>query len=260
MQMIDVIKKLAELDAQGGLKESTAMVNDPALAMISEGQDLSECGPMGMPGMPGQTPASFSINASAASGDEVASMLTQIMTLAGMKEVGVKDINPAEPGHTLTGEPPAHGGDDIKQALAAIDQASNPMNDMNPEDEDMSDGDAVPGEMDTAGEMGQTGDVSGMADQVRDMADELSGTSKDELGLESLRQFDNSPQEHTREYNPNDFANIINKVRSFEVTPARGGDNPLKQESIEQAPVQKETSLLDITNSLMQEYSAYKNQ
>jgi hypothetical protein len=260
MQMIDVLKKLSELDAQGGLKESTGMVNDPTLALISEGQDLSECGPMGMPGMPGQTPASFSINASAASGDEVASMLTQIMTLAGVKGAGQE-----MPRHSdaLTGEPPmggSHGGDDIKQALAAIDQASSPMNDMNPEDEDMSDGDAVPGEMDTAGEMGQTGDVSDMADQVRDMADELSGTSKDELGLESLRQFDNSPQEHTRAYNPNDFANILNKVRDFETVPARGGDNPLKQESVEQAPVQKETSLLDITNALMQEYSAFKNQ
>jgi len=253
--MIDVMKRLAELDSEnGGVKESVQVVNEPTIALITE--SISECG-MGMSetpaigGMMGgapSTPASFSINASASTGDEVANMLTQILTLSGMKEVGPKDIGAEEPGHPLTGEPP-EAPNDIKAALDAIDQAEQPTGDVA----------GMPGEMDTAGPMGTAdGDVGAMADQVQDMADQLKGTSKDELGLESLRQFDNSPQEQTRSYNPNDFANIINKVRDFETVPARGGDNPLKQESIEQAP-QKDTSFLDLTNQLFQEYNTFKN-
>ena len=250
------MKRLAELDqANGGLKESTKLVADQKIATITESA-LDECGMPGMPGAP-TSPASFSINASAASGDEVASMLTQIMTLAGMPGGGQdKGVIPPEMDGDkgpLTGEPPmGGGGNDIKAALDAIDQAEQPAGFGGEEEGEMGT------EMGTAGPAG--GDVGTMADQVRDMADQLSGTSKDELGLESLRQFDNSPQEHTREYNPNDFANILNKVRDFETVPARGGDNPLKQESIEQSPAKEETSLLDITNNLFKEYNAFKNQ
>lgn len=249
--MIDVLKRLAELDeANGGVKESVKMVNDPSVAVITESA-LEECGPMGMPGAPAPsgTPASFSINASAASGDEVANMLTQIMTLAGVKDVGPSDAGPEEPPHPLTGEPPAHGGDDIKAALAAIDQASAGA----PEEEDASEPDAeITGE--------PSGDLGDMADQVRDMADELSGTSKEELGLES---FDNTPQVQTRKTDPlNDFAQIINKVREFEYTAPNSGSNPMKAESVttEEATVQESTGLVDLTSKLFQEYQAYKAQ
>lgn len=252
------MKRLAELDSEnGGVKESVSVVNEPTLAVITEsvaecGMGMAETPAMGgmMGGMPASpsTPASFSINASASTGDEVANMLTQILTLSGMKEVTPKDIGAEMPGHPLTGEPP-EAPNDIKAALDAIDQAEQPSGDVA----------GMPGELDTAGGMGTTGgDVGAMADQVQDMADQLKGTSKDELGLESLRQFDNSPQEHTRSYNPNDFANIINKVRDFETVPARGGDNPLKQESIEQAPA-KDDSILNLTTELYKAYDAFKN-
>ena len=260
MQMIEVMKRLAELDnANGGIKESTKLVKDPAIAMISEGQQIDECGPMGMPGMeggmPSSHPASFSINATASSGDEVANMLTQIMTLAGVKSHGdMGDMGEKEP---LNAEPPMSAGDDMKAAISAIDQAeqeTSMIGDMSPEMEDESEPDF---EMGTAG---PSGDVGAMADEVQDMADQLAGTDKEQLGLESLRQFDNSPQEQTRKTDPlNDFAAILNKVREFEYTPPNSGSNPMKAESVE-APAQESTGLLDLTNNLFKEYQAYKAQ
>ena len=206
--MTEVMKRLAELDnANSGLKESTKLVNDPTIALISEGQQIDECGPMGMPAMEGgmgsSHPASFSINATASSGDEVANMLTQIMTLAGVKSHGdMGDMGEKEP---LNAEPPMSAGDDMKAAISAIDQAEQEtamIGDETPEMEDESEPD-----------VGSTGgDVAAMADEVQDMADQLAGTDKEQLGLESLRQFDNSPQEKTRKTDPlNDFASILNK-------------------------------------------------
>ena len=89
--MIDVIKRLAELDASNPNVAQPTLHQQPSLATVSniEGDQLSECGPMGMSmGGGSRTPASFSINASGDNGDEVANMLTQIMNLAGVKPVG----------------------------------------------------------------------------------------------------------------------------------------------------------------------------
>ncbi len=70
--MIDVMKRLAELDAQNPniVKEST--------------QAVEECGMMGSMSSQPHTPAS--INMTAASGEELSSMLKDIMTLAGKSE------------------------------------------------------------------------------------------------------------------------------------------------------------------------------
>jgi hypothetical protein len=274
MQMIDVIKRLAELDdANGGIKESTKMVQDAKVAVITESA-IGEFGsPMGMTMTPpmgmASTPASFSINASAASGDEVANMLTQIMTLAGVKSHGDQPMH--EPsGHDaqLTGEPPMGGKAGIRSALDAIDQVEDEeaelggMSDIG--SDEIADMDGMGAEMGTAGPAG--GDVGTMADQVQDMAQQLAGKDKEDLGLESLRQFDNSPQEKTRSTDPlNDFANVLNKIRSFEYTPPNSGSNPITAEATANAEtavqetVQKE-SLASITTDLMKAYETYKSQ
>lgn len=251
--MIDVLKKLAEIDANGGLKEATKMVNDPSVALITE-STVQECGPMGMPGgMPGNTPASFSVNASAASGDEVANMLTQILTLAGVKKDGPIDgpVGHEEPGKPLTGEPP-EGGNDIQKALQAIDQAEAETADMGGDSGAPEAGELVGGE--------EPAPVSDMAADVQDMADELAGKDKEDLGLES---FDNEPETKIRKTDPlNDFAQIINKVRQFDYTPPMSASNPMKAESTEQAeaPIKEATGLVDITNQLFKEYAAFKAQ
>lgn len=258
--MIDVLKKLAEIDAEGGLKESTQMVQEPAVAIISESA-VQECGPMGMSSMPmqGGTPASFSVNASAASGDEVANMLTQILTLAGVK----KDSPMDEPGkEPLTGEPPKSAGDDMKSAIQAIDQAEQEEAEIGGMDElGTSDAPEMGGEMGGMG--GEPADVQDMAQDVQDMANQLKGKDKEDLGLEAL---DNEPQVSVRSTDPlNDFAQIINKVRQFDYVPAQSASNPMKTESLtaETTEIQEdglEQTLISITNDLMKQYESFKAQ
>jgi hypothetical protein len=249
MQMIDVLKKLAELDEANSPKPMVQMADDPTVAVITE----SITGEAGMP-MAGpaptapSVPASFSINASAANGNEVSTMLRDILNLAGMKEVGQADINPKDADAPLTAEPGQGTDGDMRSAIDAIAGMDDESMGM-----DMGDTGA---ELGTAGP-GGTQDVGSMADEVTDMTDQLSGTSKDELGLESLRQFDNSPQEQTRDYNPNDFANIINKVRKFDYTSTPANNN--LPESLEQqyVPAEQEDNLLDMTQKLFQEYQGF---
>lgn len=244
--MIDVIKKLAELDEATSPKPMIQMANDPTVAVITE----SMTGEAGLPAMPGApaptTPASFSINASAANGNEVSTMLRDILNLAGVKEVGAQDIN--QPGQALTAEPEQGGDGDMRSAIDAIAGMDDESMGM-----DMGDTGA---EMGTAGPAGAQ-DVAGMADEVTDMADQLSGTSKDELGLESLRQFDNSPQEQTRDFNPNDFANILNKVRQFDYTATPANNNLPESLTQQYVPAEQEDNLFDMTQRLFQEYQGF---
>ena len=66
-------------------RDNTVGITKPrAIRTLTENTNLAECG-MGSPSY--SQPASFSINASAGSGDEVANMLKSIMHLAGVKPV-----------------------------------------------------------------------------------------------------------------------------------------------------------------------------
>jgi hypothetical protein len=66
-------------------RDNTVGITKPrAIRTLTESTNLAECG-MGSPSY--SQPASFSINASAGSGDEVANMLKSIMHLAGVKPV-----------------------------------------------------------------------------------------------------------------------------------------------------------------------------
>lgn len=149
---------------------------------------IAECGipPMGMPGGQSQ-PATFSINASAQTGDEVAGMINQIMNLAGVHKPEAS-VPHAEPVTALTAEPEAphasmgHAMPPMGHDDGGKDMMRSMMDKLNTADE----GEEV--------SMGSDSPVSAMADEVRDMADQLSGTSKDELGLES---WDNSPASPT---------------------------------------------------------------
>ena len=329
MQMIDVLKKLAELDEANSPKPMVQMANDPTVAVITESITAEAGMPMAAPAMAPSIPASFSINASAANGSEVSTMLRDILNLAGMKEVGPTDINPKDTGAPLTGEPGQDSNADMRSAIDAITSI------------DQGQTGATMGTAGPAG--GQTKDVSKMADEVQDMADQLGDTDAIDLGLsdddmanaprdadgnvdlsdpndeknesapgsfaeletpdsksnfnisgpgftpdengtnldapdnkeaeqptppsddsddwqhhaESLRQFDNSPQEKTRDYNPNDFANIINKIRKFDYSSTPANNN--LPESLEQqyVPAEKEDNLLDMTQKLFQEYQGF---
>lgn len=231
--MFDVLSKLAALDSANPnianplaaghkqVMEADQVAQLPALEDMSTLRALSglkpvaECGIMPMGGMENRTPASFSINASAADGDEVASMLSQIMNLAGVHKVGPEHMPNIDSGaRPLIAEPPEK--DIMRSAMDA-------MNDPEPEDEGAIGGaigagagamlggpvgaalgGAVGGSMEdeTAGEPtggqaepGTAEPMQSMADEIRGMADKLKDIEdKDELNLET---YDNTPADPT---------------------------------------------------------------
>ena len=138
--MINVLQRLAELDGQNPNVAQAKPTVAPDAAVRAVQQSLSEelsvdslrylsgvkntiaeCGmvpPMGTSG----TPASFSINATAATGDEVANMLNNIMTLAGVKEVTPHDMPVDKPTTGITMAPPMSGADQMKKMMDTMNE------------------------------------------------------------------------------------------------------------------------------------------
>jgi hypothetical protein len=104
MQMINVLKRLAELD-----NKNTSIVKET---------NIEECGPMGDMQSP-KTPATMNI--SAADGTELGNMLTAIMQLAGVQKVGDEHMGAEHPPSILTAEPTMSAGptasDDMRSVL-----------------------------------------------------------------------------------------------------------------------------------------------
>ena len=126
MEMIDVMKRLAELDSKS--------------PTLRENQQVEECGimPGMMGGMPERPPMPASINMTAGSGEELSDMLATIMQLAGVKQYGpvasqqdpMVAIDPMgdEPhaGEVLALEPANEPGDSTSDMRSMIDKL-NPM-------------------------------------------------------------------------------------------------------------------------------------
>ena len=123
--MIDVLKRLAELDAQNP-------------NVIKENAQVDECGmmpEMGMMSMPPERPSHpASINMSAGSGEELSDMLTTIMTLAGQKSASPVSAAPA-----LDNTPPAAGVLEPAGAPSATDTMRSVIDKLNPIDDEGSD-------------------------------------------------------------------------------------------------------------------------
>lgn len=232
--MIDVLKRLAELDEKNPNVVNPQSQKTKQKQQVKESAPVAECGPMGMMGGMDKpsTPASFSINASAADGQEVSQMLRDIMNLAGVHKDAGADSMPMDK-EPVTGADD-HVPDDKELMRAMLDTmnepddgavipAAPPMPGTNLPPAGMGDG----GGMDLDAEMGPEepmgldggeevpDDVGDMADHVRDMADELADKDKEDLGLES---YDNTPADPTEipkfdankmAYNPN--AGGVNK-------------------------------------------------
>jgi len=120
--MIDVLKRLAELDAENPniVKESV------------EGADLAECGgPMSTMVNPSQPAMPASINVTAGSGQEVSDMLSAIMQLAGVKPVGGADLGVDHEPMSLTAEPvsavgpSATAGDKMRSVMDKLNGADD---------------------------------------------------------------------------------------------------------------------------------------
>lgn len=138
--MIDVLKRLAELDAKNPniVKESNLPIEECGM--------MPEMGMMSPPPSKPDFPAT--INMSAASGEELSDMLTTIMTLAGQKSsdeippMGATMVPPAagvlEPASDGMGPPEMKTGTDSMRSV--IDKL-NSVDDEEPEDQEGSEDD-----------------------------------------------------------------------------------------------------------------------
>jgi hypothetical protein len=248
MKMINVLQRLAELDAGNpNVVPAKPVVNpDAAVAAIQKNlsEELSseslkylagvknaiaECGMMPQMPMTPTTPASFSINATAANGDEVAGMLTQIMNLAGVKPVGPTDMPVDKPTTSFSTVPPMAGsGDDMKRMLDTMNKADSADTDLvsgdkKPEDEGlgnefgsdemsmeepaMDQDDSASGDVDIAGVGGALagaaihGDAEGAAKGMQDGEDEAMTGANEEMrkliDAVSNPEMDNAPADPT---------------------------------------------------------------
>lgn len=234
MHMIDVMKRLAELDASNPTVAQPTLKQQQSLATVSniEADKINECGPMGMDMGRPSTPASFSINASAESGDEVASMLTQIMNLAGVKpassigdldhdgdhDMGDHGIELGSPG-PLEIEP-GNGRDGMADIIGMVDRMNGPSDD---NDDD-----------------GSQSPVAKMADEVEGMTAEL----KDEGIGAGFDSATTTPDEKIQQHK---YGNDQVTPKPKEPAKVNGGGNPYT-ESVEQVSLQ-----------LLKAYEAFKN-
>jgi len=86
----------------------------------------------------------------------------------------------------------------------------------------------------------------------------MGGSLEDESMAEDMRVWDTSPKEQTRDYNPNDFAQMFNKIKDIDqAKAATRADNPLKRESVEAQPTD---TLTELTNQLFADYQAFVNE
>jgi hypothetical protein len=250
MQMIDVLKRLAELDSTNPNVAKPTMASEQSLATVSniEGEQInesiSECGPMGMTSMDRpSTPATFSINASAESGEQVSSMLRDIMNLAGVKPVsdlpafaGPKDITPVHALEPMNDAPSA--GDEMGDLIGMIDKM-NTGDDVSVAQGDV-DGD---GDHDMDDHKAEKDSLVGkMADEVRGMTAELTGEEQDpSAGYSSATT---TPDEKIKAHA---YGDDQVTPKPAEPLAKAGGGNPYN-ESVDQVSLQ-----------LLKAYEAFKN-
>lgn len=119
MQMIDVLKRLAELDA-----------GNPNI--VKENADLAECGMMPEMGMSMDKPSTpASINMSAGSADELGNLLKDIVSLAGMSKVEPEQLGVEPAPMSMSPEPAIAigGGSPADDMRSVIDKLHPDMDD-----------------------------------------------------------------------------------------------------------------------------------
>jgi hypothetical protein len=205
MQMIDVMKRLAELDA-----------GNPRV--VKESQQVEECGIMPMGGMGDHhTPAS--INMTADSGNELTGMLRDIMQLAGLNKVEPEQLGVEPEPMSLMPEPVAAVGPAIAEPLSGADSMRSVLDKLNPEPagDDQGDdlgpfqhdsGDDEPGDEGGDDVSMAHGDVDNDGDHDMDDHDAEDDEEETDEG-----QYDNSPADPNgaEPFDSNQFANQENQ-------------------------------------------------
>jgi len=191
MQMINVLKRLAELDAQ-----------NPNI--VKESQQVDECGMMGsMPSAP-HTPAS--INMTAGSGPELSSMLRDIMSLAGLQGSQTGGHDDVE---ILTTEP------EVQQEPGnATDAMRSVIDKLNPDTDGDGDGDAEPEDSDegTLGTMAGAGLGAMLGGPLGAAAGGVAGDALTGEDDKKEEDYDNTPADptDTNEFDSEEYAHHEN--------------------------------------------------
>lgn len=199
---------------------------------------IAECGmmPMGapMPSMPA------SINMSAGSANEIVSMMRGIMELAKTDTPSQGMGMPAvDPMLKALGDVDMDGDHDMKDhELEKPDTGALSADPVNVDDSGSDELADIVKKIRTGEPVKITTDMP-----VKVTSDEpIKGSTTDKLNARSSdenEEYDNSPKPSTRDYDPNDFAHVINKVRDFDYTPPNSGSNPMpdpnkkKEESVD---------------------------
>jgi hypothetical protein len=200
MKMIEVMKRLAELDAKNP-------------NMVREGADLAECGPMGMMdgmGEMGQSHSPASINMTAASGEELSGMLKDIMSLAGLSKVEPEHLGMEPEPTVMTAEPVTAVG----PAATDSDMMRSVIDKLNPE---------LDGGDDQGGMFG--GDDQGGADQGDD------GVSKAHGDIDGDGDHDMDDHNAEKDDEPEDESQYDNSPADPTKPPAFGSNNFAKQDN-----------------------------
>ena len=331
--MINVLQRLAELDAKnprverpmvmetptlgGGIKQLDVHMPEPDMKALRQlsglmesrefSNSIAECGIPGMGAPMPSTPASLSMTAGNA--NEIVTMMRGLADIAsGASSSGMPGMGaPMPSGGGMLGDMPApmdldHDGDMDGTAMPMGDE---PMDGMGPPDmgsdelgggpmggDELADmvnklktGQPVKistnmpvkvktsnpvsgGEKDEGVIGGALGGAAGAAlggpagavagyTAGSKAGDDIAGDEEESMA-EEMRVWDTSPKEHTRDYNPNDFAQMFNKIKDLDVAKAATrADNPLKRESVEQEPVD---TLSELTNQLFADYQSFVNE
>jgi len=219
------LKPITERDITSGLTKAK-----PIMTLV-ENKNLSECGGMGMSSTP-NTPASLSINATAGSGEEVASMLASILQLAGLKQVDAGMMPQVEPMpmmkaiDIMTANPESEMGSDMS--------FDDPMGN---DDIEIDVVDVMPDSMNSGADDGMSDDEEKTKEGFEDATTKPNPTEMPGYG---------SWEQKFQRLSGDDMANV----------PARSGDNPLKR-----SPAVKESvaEVDPITHGLFKAYEAFKN-
>ena len=198
--MIDVMKRLAELDADNK-------------NVVRESTNIEECGMMPMPGMGGShTPAS--INMTADSGSELTGMLRDIMQLAGMNKVEPEQLGVDSAPMSLSTEPVSAVGPAIAEPLSGADSMRSVLDKLNPEPENDGGSELGPfqGDSDSQDDVSMShGDIDNDGDHDMDDHD-----AEDDDETKKVDEYDNTPSDpnSAEPFDANQFSNQENQPGS----------------------------------------------
>ena len=147
LSMADAVAKYGKenvkVDGKNRLGEPIVAVKVPLVSKEGVEESLEECGMMG--GMGSQPHSPASINMTAATGEELSSMLKDIMTLAGQQHIHDEPMGGEEPMGGANGvavvdvEPSPEVGADNTSVMRSMLDKLNPSADDEPESDDSTD-------------------------------------------------------------------------------------------------------------------------